>query len=392
MRSWRIASLGWRQLVLNRLRWAMLTCATVTALSVFLVTNALSSASAGELDDAVQATLGYEGTYTIDVPNDLAAPILDTVDTLGAIVRRHHPVATVTFVDFPAALERCPGRIESEPESGRTATDGETPRLVVVLDAAGTSTLDGHTSAQPPAASWCLDGVRIEALDAAALGQFVAGALGDRTTPFLVGRDQIHRATAGPRSVRSVTNLSVFAVDAQPADKLRSALALALGPAAARAGQPRGWTDTIDVRRTDSGEDLRAAGEGVRLVFGLIGAAVLGIGATALLVAQVMTSQARAWFYALAVAWGARRRDIVALAATEVCAVVAVSMFATVAIAAAADGPISRWTADRFGQAMHVFDPSLLVWLVVAAGVVILVATAPAAITVSRTDPLDVLE
>lgn len=393
MRFTRIAGLGWRQLVLNRLRWAMLTCTTVTALSVFLVTHALSNASAGELDDAVQATLGHEGTYTIDVPNNLAAPILDTVGILGGIVREHRPIATVTFVELHSAVERCPGRIAPQSEeAGASTTTGEIPRLVVVLDAAGTSTLDGGRRVPRASGDWCLDGVRVDAIDANGLEQLISGALGDVTAPLLVGRDQIQVATAGARAVRSVMNFSVFPSDAHPADRLRDALGRALGPAATRAGQPRGWTDTIDVRRTDRGEDLRAAGEGVRLVYGLIGAAVLGVGATALLVAQVMTSQARAWFYALTVAWGARRRDIVALAATEVCAVVAVSMSATVAIAAAADGPISRWTDDRFGQAMHVFDPSLLARLVVAAGAVILAATVPAAIAVSRADPLEVLE
>lgn len=392
MRFRRIAYLGWRQLVLNRLRWAMLTCTTVTALLVFLVVNALSNASAGELDDAVETTLGYEGTYTIDVPNDLAAPILNTADTLAGIVREHHPVAAVTFVEFPEALERCPGRVGTESGVSQPEAIAEIPRLVVVLDAAGTSTLDGGKRAHLALGDWCLDGVAVETLDATRLGQFISGALGDRTAPLLVGREQIARATNGGRSIRSVINLSVLPADAEAPDRLRYALDRAFGPAATRAGQAPGWTDTINVRRTDSGEELRAAGQGVQLVYGLIGAAVLGVGAAALLVAQLMTSQTRAWFYALTVAWGARRRDVIALAATEVCAVVTVSLSATVTIAAAANGPISRWTAEQFGQAMHVFDPSLLIWLIGAAGTVILAATVPAAVAVARADPLDVLE
>lgn len=391
MRFGRIAYLGWRQLLLNRLRWTMLTCTTVTALLVFLVMHALSSASTGELDDAVEATLGYEGTYSIEIPNDLAEPILETADTLTQLVREHDPIATVTFIDLPDVLERCVGRPDAESARNRPHMSTEIPRLVVILDAADTSTLGGGERIEPADGDWCLDGLRMDPIDRAEIASFVSRALNEQTAPVLIGREQLDRTTADRPQPPSITNLSVLPHDEAP-NLLRAALGESFGPAALRAGQAPGWTNLIDVRRIDSGDELRAAGKGVRLVYGLIGVAVLGVGAAALLIAQLMTNQARAWFYALTVAWGARRRDIIALAASEVCVVVAISLAATLAVAAAADGPISRWTVKQFGQAMHIFDPSLLVGLVVAAGAVILTATVPTAVAVSRTDPLDVLE
>lgn len=185
----------------------------------------------------------------------------------------------------------------------------------------------------------------------------------------------------------SVTAVVGFSSDDDQTDSLRSALIRSLADGAARSGQAAGWDDGVVVSRLDTGASVRDAGEGVRLVYQLLAWGILGLGGLAVLVAQLMNTQQRTWFFGLARVVGATSADLALLVVLDVLVTIAASTLAAITIALAFRGRLETWSAQTFEQELVLLDAGSIPTLVAGATFVALLGAVLPAIKGSAPRP-----
>jgi putative ABC transport system permease protein len=142
----------------------------------------------------------------------------------------------------------------------------------------------------------------------------------------------------------------------------------------------------------DRGEKVRAASQGIKTIFGVLGWGVLLLGGLGLLVSQLIVVRDRMWLFGLSVALGARRAHIAILVCVEVLATVLLGVVAAVLLAWVS-GPIADRVAQRtFDTSADLVNAGVLPRLILGALVVLVLASAWPAYRATTQDPLDVLE
>lgn len=171
---------------------------------------------------------------------------------------------------------------------------------------------------------------------------------------------------------------------------IRSAVEQQLEGAALRYGIVE-MHDAVTVHRIDSGDAVRAASDGIRLIYGIIGWGVLILGGLGLLVTEMIVVRDRTWFFGLARAVGARSRHIAALIFIDVLLVLVAGAALTVLFSLAVQPTANSFARNAFQADVTILHPSALPQLSAGALLVLVLAGVYPALIATRQDPLDVL-
>jgi ABC-type antimicrobial peptide transport system permease subunit len=173
-------------------------------------------------------------------------------------------------------------------------------------------------------------------------------------------------------------------------DAIRESLIASLTDFALRSGIPK--EGVVVVSRADSGEAVRAASSGIKLVYSLIGWGVLLVSGLGLLVAELIVLRDRTWFFGLTRALGARRQDVAWLVLCDIALVLVVGFGLAVLLALATEGAVSQFGEAAFQVDLQILQPSMLPGLLAAFLSMLCLAGGYPAWRATRLDPLEVLE
>lgn len=377
----RLAGLAGRAHRRNPGRFGLLAALIAIGIVIFLVVGSLSRGSTDSLDRAIEAGAGATGSYRVTVRAGTGVPDAEVasrvVEELAPVAARPVQVAQV----YPMQPTVCPPATESQQADlvVRRAADftplpvwAEAAKAMHDLDSGGPSACLGNMVVPSSALR------AVTPSEAHVYGQ-EARVLDDSFSAIV--------ASAGTGRLEFVV-VTGRGVDIGDAMETRVA-----GRFAAELAQwrldPR---DVVQVSRLDSGEEIRAASEGVRLVYALIAWGVLLLGGLGVLVAQLMMLRDRTWFFGLARAMGATPADIAALVIADAAIVVGAGSLLGAAVAFAAEPAIVEFGWSSFQTEMSLFGAGALPQLVVGVGAVLLCGAAYPAFRATRLDPVDVLE
>ncbi len=178
--------------------------------------------------------------------------------------------------------------------------------------------------------------------------------------------------------------------EADQTDELRNALMSAFDRASALASIDP--VNSVVVTRTDSGDSVRSASVGIRLVYGLIGWGVLVIGGIGVLVAELIVLRDRTWFFGLSRAVGARRWNVAWLVIADILIVLAAGLACAVLVILASAPWVSSFGRTAFEVRLQILRWSALPSLAAGLAFILALGGAYPAWRSTRLDPLDVLE
>ena len=378
----RVLYLAWRNVRRSRARLFLLTLLTTVGLLIFLFMYGLSDASGRQLETAIDENLGVEGTYRISVQNDLLTATDDVVDTVVAALGPEDPLALVAYGQVTVEPGGCAG----------TSADG----LIIAYEVRSPEQLVSQASAPRRGADAdgpaCIAGIVLPPAGLSPLAPLMQRVLELDEQPLVVEAavsPSIELSVGEPEALVVIVN---FQGSGDRVDALRTGITNALAPMAARSGLTEDWLEGISIQRVDEGASVRAAEQGVKLVYQVIGWGVLGLGSLAILVAQLMTTQNRTWFFGLARVWGARRSDLALLAIAEVGLLVVLSLCLTLVLSIVIDPSLSSWSRANFDVEISLADASVLPVLLGGALLLAAVGAGYPAYRASRVDPLEALE
>ncbi len=378
----RVLYLAWRNVRRSRARLFLLTLLTTVGLLIFLFMYGLSDASGRQLETAIDENLGVEGTYRISVQNDLLTATDDVVDTVVAALGPENPLALVAYGQVAVEPGGCAG----------TSADG----LIIAYELRSPERLVSQASAPRRGADAdgpaCIAGIVLPPAGLSPLAPLMQRVLELDEQPLVVEAavsPSIELSVGEPEALVVIVN---FQGSGDRVDALRTGITNALAPMAARSGLTEDWLEGISIQRIDEGASVRAAEQGVKLVYQVIGWGVLGLGSLAILVAQLMTTQNRTWFFGLARVWGARRSDLALLAIAEVGLLVVLSLCLTLVLSIVIDPSLSSWSRANFDVEISLADASVLPVLLGGALLLAAVGAGYPAYRASRVDPLEALE
>lgn len=150
--------------------------------------------------------------------------------------------------------------------------------------------------------------------------------------------------------------------------------------------------DEISVDRIDTGENIRQATAGVKVVYGIIGWGVLSLVAIGLLVTELVSVGQKLWFFGLAMTLGAKRRHIFALVFGQIFAVILIGTGMALAVLKLSQDRVNAFTSDAFGLQANLLNPEALSGVLLAATTMLTLAGCIPAFKALRVDPLDTLE
>lgn len=379
-----------RHLRLMRLAWSFnrraalkftLTCVLIAVgVSVFLVVSELSRASTDSLDQAISEDLGLRNQYTLSFnsdlgisPEELRARTRRAVDRLGP--------RTVSFVDLlPPTRPACPPY----------AQQGVVPVYVLRTATGSLARFSGHATG--PAGvdgrfDLCLGG---QVVPARALRRTTAAeerAFGGGLVIDGAYEPLVQLASPLPTRIACVVQ---FGGDADRADDLRDALGREFDQTLAQVGTTR--DQQITVARADDGAQVRAASDGVRLVYAIIGWGIVLIVGLGILVTQLVVLRDRTWLLGLARAVGARKNDIAMLVAVDVILMLAVGFGAAVLLCLGLQPMVSSFGQQTFQVQLQLVRWGVAPSLLAAVLLTLAVGAGYPMLKAIRLDPVEVLE
>lgn len=389
MKRWkvcRVAVLAGRHLLANAGRVILLVAMVATGLLIFLVVNGLSQASRSQLSEAIQADLGLPGIYEIAVPADLGIPVDQLADAAADEVRSVGSDALVVLADMGSVDTACPARPGNRIE--------ELPLYVVLREESARALAPGPVAGaggdletRPPV---CLLGTSVPPEARSDLD--LAQVLRLPEEPVALNAqavDEVSLALGGPQRLQIVAGLSS---DGDQSTVLTEGLTTSLSPLAMRMGLSERWQEGITVVRRDQGAAVRKAEDGVQLIYQALAWGILALGGIGVLVAQLMTSQTRTWFFGLARVSGATTFDIAAIVIFEVVLLIVLGSLAAVLLAIGLRPAIETWSAETLGAQLVIFDVASLPSLVFGVTTLVVLGAAYPAFRSVRLDPLEALE
>lgn len=372
----RILRLGLRIQTASAVKNTLLSVLLALSIVVFLVVSELSDLSTDELDRAIAADSGQAGTYVASISDDFGM----TLEEFRATLTEAHPVFRDTGTQIAEVL---PGiRSECPPFSAL----GE-PSMLVLYEADGTAASLPFGANLPAGTELCYSGQKVPETAAylpSAAEQAIWGPVLFIDRRY---RDVVALATTEPVElrVRVVTGRTTDDTGA-----VRDALMAALGEAAALQGVD--VRSTVAVVRVDSSQETRAASRSVKIVYGVIGWGVLGLGAIAVLVAELIVVRQRTWFFGLVRALGGRRRHIAALVLVDVSTVVTSGLLVAFCVAVLAQPVVTHFVDTAFQVDARLLTADRWPALLLGTLVVVVVAALPPVLRAVREDPINVLE
>lgn len=374
-RALRLARLSWTMNRSSRLKMALLCLLTAVGISAFLWLTELSRSSIDSLDSAVQAELGTQGQYTVAFRGTLGLTPEALIGQVSASLVNSGAMSIIYVEQTTAVTPQCPP-YQAADQVG----------LAVFRDASG-AFLPFNPAPLPEQFDLCLAGQVIPASAVRETSQTEKRAIG---YSLVVAGPYRPLAVLATGDAPQLTAIVTFPDEADNRARIKSALDRVLAEPAAHVGVP--LTAAFTVFKVNDGQQVRAASQGVRLVYGLIAWGVLLLIGLGLLIAQLFALKDRAWLLGLARAVGARRSDLAMLVVAEVVAIT----FAGVALAAIASIALQPFAQELGKQAFNT-DLQILRWsaltqLAPALSLSMALGAAYPAIRALRLDPLDVLE
>lgn len=377
MSVWRIVRLAAANVFRSPLRLALLVTLVAGSMTIFLVINALSAASRDTLNEAVEAESGAAGTYRVTISRALGLTRPEVSGTaekaLGDLARRPLVFGTV----LPATRPDCPP----------FDTLG-TPQLVVRRSAEGSAIPAEWGSGLPAGARLCLGGLEVPATSMALPSSSERRMWGSNVLFLAPEYEELVRLT----STEPVSD-DVLVVTGDTSDRteeLHQRFLDVLAPVVAH--QAVDGREIVTVNRVDADPQTRAASEGVALMYGVIAWGVLGLGALAVLVAQLILLRERTWLLGLARAMGAAPVDIAVLLLMEVVVTVALGVALACALALVGQPAADGFAMSAFQTHVRLLSADLLPALTLGTLVLAAVGGLYPGWRAMRLDPLEVLD
>ena len=368
-----LARRGWLKLVLLSLLLAI-------SMVIFLLVSELSRISTTGLDDAISNDIGESGLYYVDLSTTFG---LTDGEITAEIATATGPYRSrdLRIVDvYPITPAECPPFDELGDRGFNLLREQDETTVSLPF---GTDLPDGTR--------FCFSGQIIpgDALYVPSSGEARNWTNGLWQGLFIRPEYQRLADIATSGRVRRRYLVPTGSLDDQT-DQIRGAVLAAVEPLAARFGVDS--LSNVSVGRNDGGEEIRAASEGTKLVYGAIGWGVLALGALGVATAQIITTRGRSWFYGLSRAIGATRTDVAQLIALDIALIVMGGAGAAIVISAVAQPAVSDFARNAFDADVDLLQPSGVLQLLVGALVVLLLAAVPPVAIAVRQDPVDVLE
>lgn len=372
----RVLRLGARIQAASTVKNALLSVLLALSIVVFLVVSELSDLSTEELDRAIEADSGRAGTYVVSISDGLGM----SLDELRGRLVEADPVFRDPTTQIAEVL---PGiRSECPPFNAL----GEPPMLVL-YEADGAPAPLPFGANLPAGTELCYSGQKVPETAA-----YLPTAAEQAMWGPVLFIDRSYRDVVALASTDPV-ELRVRVVTGRTSDDtatVRAAVMAALADTAARQGVDVG--SLVAAVRIDSGQETRAASRGVKIVYGIIGWGVLGLGAIAVLVAELIVVRQRTWFFGLVRALGGRRRHIAALVLVDVATVVAGGLIVALGVALVAQPVVAGFVDTAFQVDATLLGTDRLPGLLLGTLCVVVVAALPPVLRAVREDPINVLE
>jgi len=354
----------------------LLAVLIAVAMSVFLVVTELSRVSSEGLDEAISEDIGATGSYRIELKTSFGMSSPELAREVEKALLVYAAAPPVMIEVLPAITPECP------PYEAL----GRQP-ILLMTDMKGDSLQLPFGDNLPVDTEICFDGQEIPASalyfpTRSEQARWGLGLVVDRSY-----REIVSASTNSP----IVYNFSV--VTGQRADQrqaIETTLLDQLEEAALRHGVDA--RDALVVLRVDSGESIRDASEGIKLVYALIGWGILMLGGLGLLVSELITVRNRTWFFGLARAVGASTRDIAALIFADIVLVLFLGTTLAILASLAIQPSANSFARQAFQIEVQLLQPSAIPQLLLGGLLVLAIAGVYPAVIATRQDPLDVLE
>jgi len=372
----RILSLAIRFNWASKAKFVLLSLLVAVGMTVFIVVTELSRVSSEGLDDAISEDIGETGTYRIELSTSLglsSSVLAQLVDTALAAYASRPP----TMIEvLPAITPECPPYEEL----------GSQP-ILILRDIAGDPAELPFGEELPVDTQICFDGQEIPAAAVYFPSQSEQAKWGMGLAVDSAYREVVALSTSQPitYSFSVVTNQQTDQRDA-----IESAIHHELRDAGLRHGVDIG--DSVFILRVDTGESIRSASEGIKLVYAIIGWGVLILGGLGLLVSELIAVRNRSWFFGLARAVGARSKHIASLIFADILFVLGAGTALALLISLAIQPAASSLAREAFEVDVELLQPSTIPQLIAGAFLVLVLAGVYPALIATRQDPLDVLE
>lgn len=360
----------------SRLKFLLLTTLISIGVLVFLSVTELSRASSVDLADAIEGDLGATGTYRIEPSTDLGLPARELLDVLRPVAARFSDLPLRAARRLPPVHPECP----PYDQIGHVAA-------VVLLDQDGRPTPFGPGATPGDVADLCLAGMVVPQ------GSLREATPHERNSfgASLVLDPTYERAVQLTSTRRSALTVELTTGRAEDQlDAIISATKAALEDSAGRASVP--LQTAVVVTRADTGASVRAASDGIALVYTLIGWGVLLISGLGVLVAELIVLRDRTWYFGLARAVGARKGDVAWLVLADIVLVLIAGFALALLIAIVTEPAVESFGRAAFQTDLRPIQAAALLRLALGALLILLLAGAYPAWRATRLDPLDVLE
>lgn len=360
----------------SKAKFALLAVLVAVGMTVFLVVTELSRVSSEGLDEAISEDIGETGTYRIELSSSFGI----SLDMLGQQVEKAlapYAAKPPTMIEvFPAITPECP----PYEALGRQS-------MLILRDSAGQPVELPDGQDLPVDTEICLDGQEIPAAAIYLPSQSEQAKWG-----IGIVVDDTYRQVVAMSTNLPITYSFVVVTNQQTdqRDALQRSVTQQLEDDALRHGVD--VSDSVFVFRVDTGESIRSASEGIKVVYAIIGWGVIVLGGLGLLVSELIVVRDRMWFFGLARAVGARSGHIASLIFADVLLILSVGTTLAIVISLAIQPAASSFAIRAFQVDIELLQPTNIPKLVAGALLILVLAGFYPALIATRHDPLDVLE
>lgn len=372
-----IFRLGWTLTWRARRRVLALALLVGLGMSVFALVNELSRQSTAGLVEAISSDNGgTTGTYSFEFSSTLG---VDPA-TLASLVAK----ATGPYRTVPMTIIRRIG--EQRPECPPFDSLGEQTFLVVMNEDFEPIGLPFGNNL-PTGTKLCLAGAELprDAVLVPSLGEQRAWGIGLAIRPEYADLATLN----APRPDRYAFTV-VTGQDVDQTTEILAALEKELDDLAEQSGER--VTEVMAAARLDSGQQVRAASDGIELVYGVIGWSILLLAALGLSVAQFVSVSQRLWFFGLMRATGASRFRVATLVTIELGLVLLVGCVLAICFLFVAEPAVSSFTQQAFQVEADPLRWELAPQLLVGSVVVLALSASMPVRRALAQDPADTLE
>lgn len=373
----RIARLAFTLTRRSPFRVAMLSGLTAIAIIVFALVSELSRVSRQGLDEAIVQDSGLRGSYQVTFDSSLQIDDANAFDAVDAVAQALDLDLWGFWQDSPDIRSECPPYEQMGEQSLRFLW--RAPSEPFSLPFGQVSGID---------TSWCIGGQEIPESALFLPGDEDRAVFGSRLYVDPQYWDLVMLSTLGP--VRRGFILTSGS-DAQLASSIQSAIEVQIQPIAAR--DQVDASSVVTVARLDlDSANVQDASKGIAITYGLISWGVLTLAGIALLAVQVIVARQRSWFYGLARALGATRRQIAILLSVDAALVLLAASALASLVLGLSQTTVKSFAATAFGVEATVMSARTAVALVLGLTTIFITVAIASTAVVVRRDPLETLE